>query len=81
MIDFSTLTMAEVSVIEDLSGMSITALGDEEAPRGKAMAAIAFIVKRRENPAYTFNDAMGLTMGELNDILATDEDASEPGEE
>lgn len=75
MIDLSTLTLGEVSLIEDLSGMSISSIGDDNAPKGKAMAAIAMVIKRRTgDPKFTFNQALSLSMDEVNTVLGVDED-------
>lgn len=78
MIDISTLTLGEVAKIEDLSGMPISAIADDDAPKGNALAALAMIVKRRSGePAFTWNQAQALTFTEVNDLLGLDEDAED----
>lgn len=82
MIDISTLTLGEVAKIEDLAGMPIAAIADDDRPKGLALAALALIVKRRTgHPQFTWNDAQALTFTEVNDLLGLDDgeadDASE----
>lgn len=72
--DFESLTLGEVSTIEDLSGMSIGSIADEGAPKGKAFAAIVMIMKRRNgDPGFTFNQALGVPLSEANALLGGDD--------
>lgn len=80
MLDVESLTLGEVAKIEELSGQSITVIGDDERPKGLMMAALLFITKRREDPAYTWNAACGTSMAEATAALGFDE-AQEPAEE
>ena len=87
--DFTKLTLGEIAYIEDLSGQSVAALDDDALPKGKPLAAICVIIKRRNGePGFTFNDAMALPMDEAtalvtglaaDDAVAIEADAS--GEE
>lgn len=72
MIDISTLTLGEVAKIEDLSGLPISAIGDEDKPKGNALAAIALILKRRDGePGFTWNQAQALTFDEVQTLMGT----------
>lgn len=64
-----TLTLGEVARVEELSGMSITAMGAADAPQAKLMAAVAYVLKRREDAEYKFADAMNLTMEQVGEFL------------
>lgn len=78
MFDVSQLTLGEVAAIEDLSGRSITALESDEAPQGKLMAALVYVIKRRTgSPRYTFNEALGLSLPEAAEIIGLDLDDDE----
>lgn len=68
-LDINRLTLGEVAKVEELSGMPISAIGDDERPKGNALAALAFVAKRREDPKFTWNQAQGLTLDEAQDIL------------
>ena len=84
MFDFESLTLGEVATIEDLSGQSIGSIANEEAPKGKALAAIVMVIKRRNGePTYTFNQALKVGLKEANALLApaSEEEEDEAGEE
>jgi hypothetical protein len=73
-VDINRLTMADVSTIEELAGQPITAMTDDDKPKGKLMTAIAYVMKRHDDPAFTFADAGKLTMGDLNALLDAEVD-------
>lgn len=82
MLDFSTLTGHEVSLIEDLSGMPLDSIGNADAPKAKLLGALVLIAKRREGDTkYTFNQAMGLTITEMTEFLGLNEEVEEDSEE
>ena len=56
-IDINDLTIAEVGEIEDLTGMPLDALGQDDKPKGRMLQALAYITKKKENPEFTFEDA------------------------
>lgn len=70
-----SLTLGEVSRVEELSGQSIALLGAGNAPMGKTLAALAYVFKRRSDLTYKFEDALNLTMDEANAILDLGADA------
>ena len=56
-VDISQLTIAEVVEIEERTGLPLDALGDADKPKGKVLQALAYIVKRRDNPEFTWEEA------------------------
>ena len=56
-IDINDLTIAEVVLIEELTGLPLDALGQADKPKGKMMQALAFISKKRDDPAFTWEQA------------------------
>ena len=56
-IDIDDLTIAEVVEIEDRTGLPLDALGQADKPKGKMLQALAYIVKRRDNPDFTWEMA------------------------
>ena len=70
--DFETLTIEEVEMIENLSGVSIDSFMDEGAFKGKALKAIIYVFNKKKDPNYTieqaakvsFKDAMAMFSGE-----------------
>ena len=74
MIDVNKLTLGEIAKVEDLSGLPIAAFENEDKPKGLALAALAFVWRRRSVPAFTWNDALDLPLDEAQKILGiTDE--------
>jgi hypothetical protein len=67
--DIQTLTLGEVSKIEEISGLPLSAMADEDKPKGKQMAAIAFILMKREDATYTLKQAEALTFAEVTELL------------
>ena len=59
-IDINDLTIGEVVEIEELTGLPLDALGQADKPKGKMLQALAFISKRRDNPAFTWEMAGAL---------------------
>lgn len=59
--DFDDLTIEEVEILEDITGLSIAELNPENgkrpAPQGKTLRAIVYIVNHRTNPDFTIDDA------------------------
>lgn len=72
MFDINRLTLGEVAKIEELSGMPISEIGNDDKPKGLALAALAFVAKRRQDPKFSWNDAQSLTFDEANEILGLD---------
>ena len=66
-LDINDLTIAEVVEVEERTGLPLDALGQADKPKGKMLQALAFIVKKREDPDYTWEQA-----GELKISAATD---------
>lgn len=73
--DIKNLTMGEISKVEELAGLPIGALADDDKPKGKLMAALAFVIKRREDPKFTLEAANNMTMDEINALLLGDGDS------
>ena len=49
------------------------ALGDEDAPKGKLMAALALVINRRTDPKFTLEMANKMTMAEITALIGGDE--------
>lgn len=76
MLDFDKLTLGEIAKIEDLSGLPLSSVADEEKPKGKAMAALAFVAVRRDpdRDNLTFAQCLDLTQDEAFDIIGLNDD-------
>ena len=67
--NFNTLTLGELAQLEDLAGASLSSFGDEAAPKAKLMAALVYVIKRREDKDYTLVKAQSLTLEETTAII------------
>lgn len=70
--DINKLTLGELAQIEELSGQSVSAMADTNAPKARLFTAMAFIARKRVEPDFTINAAEALTMEDLNSILGFD---------
>lgn len=68
------LTLGEVAAVESLSGVAIDEIADAGTPKGKALAALVFVMKKRANPDFTFEMALDTDMDEAMAIVNPDED-------
>lgn len=71
--DIQNLTLGEITQVENLSGRAFVDLSDEEAPKGALLTALAFVVKKRDNPSFSFEDAQKLTMADIEQILTPED--------
>ena len=65
-IDLGDLRVHEIETIEEVTGESIDLAFSEGKPRGKVLRAVGYVVKRREDPSFTLEDAGNLRI-RLND--------------
>jgi hypothetical protein len=65
--DFESLTLEEVELIENLTNTSIDEAFGNGKPKGKALAAFVWVVRKRNDPSYKMEDAKKLS---LKDALA-----------
>ncbi len=79
-LDFDSLTLGEVSTIEDLSGTGIGAI-NETTPQGKFLAALFMVGKRRDgDPTFTFNQALNVPISEAQAFLGLEDDTDDEDE-
>jgi hypothetical protein len=67
------LTLGEVEEVENYAGLPLASLADDNAPKGKLMVALAWIMKRKQEPSFTLHQAKQMTSKELNDLLGADD--------
>lgn len=75
--DIKQLTLGEVTKLEELSGLSINSMADDDKPKGKFMAAFAYVIHRRVDPKFTFEQANKLTMSEAQALVFGDTETEE----
>ena len=60
------LTLGEVAKVEDLTGRQFD---DNAQPRGRYLIALVYVLKRRDNPDFTYEDAENLDANEAGDLI------------
>ena len=79
-LDFDSLTLDEIELLEDISGISIDAigkrLGGDDQPKAKVMKALAFVASRRENPDVTIEEIGQIKLTDLVAGLEVTADAT-----
>jgi hypothetical protein len=71
-LNFDDLRIREIEDIEEITGQPISQIMASGQPMAKALRAIAYVMKRREDPEFTLEQA-----GELR-INLTEGDAVDP---
>jgi hypothetical protein len=66
---FSTLTLDEVETIENLSGSPMDELMGVGKLKGRALKAIIWVAKKRNEPNYKMEDAGKVTFSEALDLF------------
>jgi hypothetical protein len=75
--DFEGLTLAEIEIIENLTNTSIDEAFGNGSPKGKALSAFAWVVKKRNDPNYKMEDAKNLTLKEALSLVQGDDSKKE----
>lgn len=71
--DFESLTLSEVETIEMITGSSIDQIMADGSPKGKALKAIIFTIKKRTDPNFTLEQAGDFKMADVSALLAVDD--------
>lgn len=75
-----SLTLGEVAKVEALSGQSVRQFQSDQAPMGKSLAALAFVFRRREQPDFTFDQALELTLDQAMQALGVGGETPDPSD-
>jgi len=75
--NINDLTIAEMEEIEKIAKQPFTDIADLSKPRSSLMKAIAFVLKRSEDPKFTLEDAGKLTMEQINALVLVEDDDEE----
>jgi hypothetical protein len=69
-----SLTFGEIEEVETLMGRPIDEIHQAGQVKGKAYAALVFVVGKRTNPALTMEAVKAMTMNEGLELLKVDTD-------
>jgi hypothetical protein len=75
--DFESLTLDEVEQIELIAGTSIEQLMEVGQPKGKALKAIIYVIKRRQDPSFTLEQAGKIPLKDAQDAFMGETDPKE----
>lgn len=75
--DFETLTLNEVEQIELITGASIDQLMSDGMPKGKALKAIIFTIKKRTDPNFSLEQAGNIALADANKLFEVESDPKE----
>lgn len=64
MIRFEEMTLGEIEEIELMTGKSIEDVLSEGQPKGRSLRVLMFILKRREDPKFKFEDTEKISQKE-----------------
>lgn len=64
-LDFDKLTLGEFEEIEDIAGYEAVQKLMSGVVTAKSLVAVAYVIKRRNNPSFTMDDAKKLRFASL----------------
>lgn len=67
------ITLAEVADIEKMAEAPIGWLSEDDKPKGKLLQALNFVMKKRENPNVTMEEAGKTPLSEIMKMLGDTE--------
>lgn len=67
--NFDDLTLGEVEEIEMLLGRGIDEIFSDGNPKGRALRVLYYIIKRKENPEYTFEETEKVSQADALKLL------------
>lgn len=66
------LTLADVAEVERLAQQPLADLADPKAMKGKLMQSIVYVMKKKTEPSFSFEQAGTLTMEQMNELIGAD---------
>lgn len=70
--DFESLTLDEVEMIENLTGVAIERIAEDGAPKGKNLKSLIFVMMRRNDPSFTIEQAGKYTLSQATALFGED---------
>lgn len=72
--NINDLTLAEIAIIENKAGQPFADLTDSHKPKAALLTALCWVMKKREDPKFTYEQASSLTMNQMNDLIGAELD-------
>lgn len=70
--DVNSLTLGEVETMEEIVGRDVMRELGQGTPSVKTLLALVYVVKRRDNPEFTLDDARKLKVAAIRAEAAAD---------
>jgi hypothetical protein len=71
--DFEDITLGEIAEIEDYAGLPFSEIGEERIGVIKLRIALAWVMKRRDNPQFSIAEAEKLTPNDFAELFGDDD--------
>lgn len=68
--NFDDLTLGEVEEIEMLVGRGIDEIFSNGSPKGRALRVLYYVIKKKENPKYTFEETENVSQADALKLLS-----------
>jgi hypothetical protein len=72
-LDFESLTLEEVELIENLTNESIDEAFGNGKPKGKVLKVFIWVMMKRDNPKFTIEEASKYTLKDALSMIQGDE--------
>jgi hypothetical protein len=70
--DIDSITLGDIEDVENYAGLPFGDIGENKPGVAKLRTALVWVLKRKENPAFTIEDARALSPNELEQLFADD---------
>ena len=67
------ITLAELAEIEKKANAPIAWLSDDDKPKAVLLQALNWVIQKRSNPNFTFEEAGKTALTEINKLIEVDE--------
>lgn len=67
------ITLAEMAEIEKKANAPIAWLSDDDKPKAVLLQALNWVIQKRNNPNFTFEEAGKTPLTEINKLIEVDE--------
>lgn len=71
------LTLGDVEEVEKYAGQPLASLADAGANKGRLMTALAYVIKRKDDPKFSMEQAKQLPMSEITELLNQEDPTKE----
>lgn len=70
--DIDSITLGDIEEIENYAGLPFGDIGENKPGVAKLRTALVWVLKRKDTPGFTIEDARALSPSELEQLFADD---------